>query len=389
MRPFFSIGVTTYNRHQLLAHTLLSLVNQTFSDFEVIVGNDYTKEQLSSEALGIRDSRIRFVNYPENIGERANMNALLEMSRGKYFTWIADDDLYLPEFFQSVHDVLSKCDFPLCAFTSYGVLDGLTRIDKPDEFSWQVRLLSGREFLRMYFTSKLKAMGCCGVYEGGYLRRIGGVERLGSGPYALYSEYLLLVRAGLLDKLAHIDAPLILYRNHLESWGCSNREGDEYKLAGRQLIAKSIEVFKQPQLREDFRENLLGIWKLTAGNLAAKAPLCQEAHIDLAAMALSVGERDEALAAVNHALSLNPADTLALKLLARIHLDSERYSEVLGICTDILRREPGDTDASFLIAEAKRSGAVQNGTPLPIAPQRPALMELPRSWDLGDLRGKV
>ena len=39
--PFFSIGVTTYNRKELLKQTLISIINQTFTDFEVIVGNDY------------------------------------------------------------------------------------------------------------------------------------------------------------------------------------------------------------------------------------------------------------------------------------------------------------------------------------------------------------
>ena len=42
LSPFFSIGVTTYNRRELLKCTLDSIIKQKFSDFEVIVGNDYT-----------------------------------------------------------------------------------------------------------------------------------------------------------------------------------------------------------------------------------------------------------------------------------------------------------------------------------------------------------
>jgi glycosyltransferase involved in cell wall biosynthesis len=81
-RPFFSIGVTTYNRHELLRETLNSILAQSFTDFEVIVGNDYTQEVLTGEMLGITDPRIRFVNHPRNLREVGNMNALLEMAKG-------------------------------------------------------------------------------------------------------------------------------------------------------------------------------------------------------------------------------------------------------------------------------------------------------------------
>lgn len=53
--PFFSIGITTYNRPDLLKQTLDSISAQTFADFEAIVGNDYAEEPLSAELLGITD----------------------------------------------------------------------------------------------------------------------------------------------------------------------------------------------------------------------------------------------------------------------------------------------------------------------------------------------
>src|SRR5438034_1385314 len=37
--PLFSIGVTTYDRVELLVQTLSSILGQTFSDFDVIIGN--------------------------------------------------------------------------------------------------------------------------------------------------------------------------------------------------------------------------------------------------------------------------------------------------------------------------------------------------------------
>ena len=254
--PFFSIGVTTYNRHELLKQTLLSITRQTFSDFEVIVGNDYTQAILSAELLDIDDQRIRFVNHRQNLGEAGNMNSLLRMARGRYFTWIADDDLYVSDFLRAVHATLVKFDFPLCAFTSYEIMYGANTPDEVKHFSGTGQLLSGRQFLRMYLSGKLKAMGHNGVYDTEHLRRIGGIQPLCDGPIALYTEYSLLVRSGLLEKIAYVDTPLVYYRAHGQSWGITNTESDKYSQAGENLIRESIEVFRAPELREEFYQNL-------------------------------------------------------------------------------------------------------------------------------------
>src|SRR6266576_6222332 len=111
--PLFSIGVTTYNRVELLVETLNSITAQTFGDFEVIVANDNPNRTVTAESLGVSDPRIRFVNNPKNLGELDNMNSLLALSRGRYFTWIADDDLYASDFLERANDALQKFDYPL------------------------------------------------------------------------------------------------------------------------------------------------------------------------------------------------------------------------------------------------------------------------------------
>src|SRR5262245_34079194 len=160
--PLFSIGVTTYNRVELLVETLHSITSQTFGDFEVIVANDNPRRTVTAESLGILDSRIRFVNNPENLGEFRNMNSLLELSRGRYFTWIADDDLYAPDFLQRAFEALQRFNYPLCVFTSFGLMHG-DRIDDEQRHSGEIRLYTGREFLRSYLERRIRTMGVMGL----------------------------------------------------------------------------------------------------------------------------------------------------------------------------------------------------------------------------------
>jgi glycosyltransferase involved in cell wall biosynthesis len=271
MKPFFSIGVTTYNRPEMLKQTLMSINAQSFSDFEVIVGNDYIQEPLSAELLGIMDSRIRFINHPQNLGEAGNMNTLLNLSRGLYFTWQCDDDLYAPNFLDDVHSALVKYNSPLCVFIAYEFIYGTSVPDAARTLTGQGQIYSGRQFLKMYWAGKLKALGCTGVYDKEYLKQIGGVECLTDTSTPLYSEHLLLVRAGLLEHVAHIDEPLVKYRIHEEAWGCTARDLSLYRQASHNLIRESVKVFSNSKLRDDFRQNIASILKFVVFEFFSKA----------------------------------------------------------------------------------------------------------------------
>ena len=66
--------------------------------------------------------------------------------------------------------------------------------------------------------------------------RLRGVESLAETSFALYSEHLLLVRAGLLGQVAYIDEPLVWYRIHEGFWGCSAKDLMLYKQDSQNLI---------------------------------------------------------------------------------------------------------------------------------------------------------
>ena len=268
--PFFSIGITTYNRPDLLKQTLDSISAQTFSNFEAIVGNDYAEEPLSAERLGITDPRIRFENYPENLGETGNMNALLAGSRGRYFTWQNDDDLYAPTFLEDIHAAVVAFDSPRCVFTSYESFEGTQQPPPSEVVSGTGTLYSGREFLRKYFLGELKAIGCTGVYSREYMDQVGGIEVLADYHRPLYTEYLWLVRAGLEERLAYIDQPLMRYRIHGDAWGVVSTDLALYRQAGENLLSASIEMLKKPELCADFRENIKDLLGFLASHFLFK-----------------------------------------------------------------------------------------------------------------------
>ena len=114
-------------------------------------------------------------------------------------------------------------------------------------------------------------MGCTGVYDKEYLKQIGGVECLTDTSTPLYSEHLLLVRAGLLEHVAHIDEPLVKYRIHEDAWGCTARDLSLYRQASHNLIRESVKVFSNSKLRGDFRQNIASFLKFVVFEYFGKA----------------------------------------------------------------------------------------------------------------------
>lgn len=253
MIPFFSIAVTTYNRRELLKEALMSIINQTFVDFEVLVGNDYVQEPVYPEMMGVDDPRIKFINHPQNLGEINNMNYLLSESKGRYFTWLADDDLYSLDFLETVYTALSNLDFPPCAYTSFQMGSAYQTVEIPTDQTYN--LFTGKEFLQKYLRRSLETLGCCGIFYRQYINRLGGIQQLGDN-FSPYSDNLLAIQAGLLEQVIYIDAPLIFYRTHEESISFTSKDINAYISAQQDLVHKCLPILTNENLIEDYELNV-------------------------------------------------------------------------------------------------------------------------------------
>jgi glycosyltransferase involved in cell wall biosynthesis len=267
--PLFSIGITTYNRKVLLKTNILNFLKQTFIDFEIIIGNDFTGEIITAETLEIYDSRIRFINHEKNLGELENMNYLLKISKGKYFTWLFDDDGCSPEWLSDINSVIEKNKDISCIFTSYNYEYG-DNVPKYNNESLIIDFFSGKDFVSKYLSGSLKVMGCSGFFESNYLKNLGGVQKLTNGHMALYSEYLLIIRTSQLAEVAYINKSLVSFRVHENSFSKSNIETELFKEAGLNLIGESIQIFANSYLDEDFEKNITSILKSIVSHVIIK-----------------------------------------------------------------------------------------------------------------------
>ena len=104
-RPKVSIGLPAY-KGQFFREALQCWVDQTFSDFEVLVYDDASPDDLKSifdEVCGA-DPRFRYVRNKENSSPRfvRNWNKTLAAARGEYFVLGSDDDVYDKTFLEKM-----------------------------------------------------------------------------------------------------------------------------------------------------------------------------------------------------------------------------------------------------------------------------------------------
>lgn len=92
--PLFSIVVPTYNRLELLKSTLLSIAAQTFSDYEVIVVDDGSQDDVASIVARF-GPQYRLVRQP-NRGPGQARNCGIRHATGRYVAFLDSDDLWCP-----------------------------------------------------------------------------------------------------------------------------------------------------------------------------------------------------------------------------------------------------------------------------------------------------
>ena len=241
--PIFSIGIPTYDRIELLRHTVLSILNQTFKNFEILIANDCTQKKLTYKKLGLIDKRIKIINNEENLGEAGNLNFLLTQAYGEYFTWQFDDDIYFNTFFESVYNLFQHKNDLACIYTNLGYIYGKKYPETISKNKTKHNIYNGVDFVNKVFQGSISAAGCCGVFNRLILNEIGGVEKISETPIAIHSEFLLIVHLVKYKEIGYIKTPLFFSRDYEETFSGSTKDYQSYKIAGLNLLKRGISIY--------------------------------------------------------------------------------------------------------------------------------------------------
>ena len=125
-----------YNGERFIEEALRSILNQTFTDFELIISDNASTDRTGeiADAYAKRDERIRYYRSEKNMGAGWNARRVYELATGKYFKWAAVDDLLEPD-----HPATMRRD----SRSDPGCVLAYTRTKEVDE---------NRDFIKNYVT---------------------------------------------------------------------------------------------------------------------------------------------------------------------------------------------------------------------------------------------
>ena len=105
--PFFSIIIPTYNRANLIAKTLDSILNQSFKDFEVIIVDDGSTDNTSEIISPYISNQIRYIKK-SNAERGASRNVGINEAKGQFVTFIDSDDLMYANHLETAYNYLQN-----------------------------------------------------------------------------------------------------------------------------------------------------------------------------------------------------------------------------------------------------------------------------------------
>lgn len=99
-----SVLIPTYNNSLTIAETIKSILNQSYTDFELVICDDKSTDSTVNLIRSIKDVRIKLYINEKNLGCGGNMNACANMASGDILVYVCGDDLFDADALKKIYE---------------------------------------------------------------------------------------------------------------------------------------------------------------------------------------------------------------------------------------------------------------------------------------------
>ena len=274
-----TVGIITYNRPALLKRAVNSVLNQSYKNFKIIIGNDFPHKKISFKTLGIKNNkRIEIFNHKKNLGERNNMNFLLNKSNSKWFIWLADDDYFHKDLLKRLIKPLiykKNSEKIIASYSNYSRLKLKKNVAKTG-----YKFFDKSFFLEGFLSKKIRLISVFGLIKTKVLKKIGGIHITGQSfktnskitHHYPYCDILLPILLSNYGIVSWIDERLVFLNTDLNSVSSNTKDYNIYKSAEKYLI-KNLKLITSDlnyQNKIRIQNALLKLFVLTRLNVIQK-----------------------------------------------------------------------------------------------------------------------
>ena len=109
-----SVLIPTRNRLFYLKIAIETVLRQGYQDWEIIVSDNFSEEDIGSYIQSLNDDRIKYHRTSKFIPVTDNWNNALKYSTGEYVIMLGDDDGLIKNYFTEIKQLIVQYDFPDC-----------------------------------------------------------------------------------------------------------------------------------------------------------------------------------------------------------------------------------------------------------------------------------
>lgn len=102
--PFFSIIIPTRSRSYLLKHAIRGILNQTFTDYEIVISDNNSKDDTKSLVKSFNSEKVRYVETGKDLNLVDSWNFAIKQGKGRYIYLHADDDCLIPNALETIYN---------------------------------------------------------------------------------------------------------------------------------------------------------------------------------------------------------------------------------------------------------------------------------------------
>jgi glycosyltransferase involved in cell wall biosynthesis len=249
--PLVSIGLPVYNGGNFVAQAIQCVLGQTFCDWELIISDNCSTDQTMAICLKFaeQDSRIRVYQNPRNMGVSFNYNEAFRMSRGRYFKWMAHDDLFDPRFIETCVEEFEKDDDLVLVFPKMCHVSADGQVVRRQSSDLSVLGPTGDCRARRFMALASRGTDFIWLAYGLIRREI--IEQSGAMGLHAGDDQVLLFKIALRGNIKQLDEEMFCRREHDQASTCMRgstvRERAKFAYAddNRRLILPWCRLLKE------------------------------------------------------------------------------------------------------------------------------------------------
>ena len=228
--PKISVIIPVYNGEKTVMRSARSVLEQTFTDFEVIIVNDGSTDNTAEILQEIHDSRIKVITA-RNGGQGYARNIGIDEAKGEYLAFLDADDTIDRDMLYKMHSAAEKENADVVQCNLFDIYpNGEKRVQLPT-FGGTVAITDRGEYTDRFFTPCIHSYEVCNKLI--KKNAVGDLRFRDTRKY--FSEDLMfnLELIERIDKITFLSEPLY---NYYQNDTSHMHSGSEKRLTGLQLL---------------------------------------------------------------------------------------------------------------------------------------------------------